>query len=165
MTKKTTDINKRVYKIEGQIRSLKKVKAELLKRYDKLDSIFNSAERFKDLPPRHLWPLNYRIKSEPEKVDDFLDLFAGKFQLSFSDLSGPNRRAETVNARHVAMWFLKLNTPYSYKAIGAMFHRDHSTALHACRKVENLLEINDHMSKFAADIAHITALEIWPTND
>jgi chromosomal replication initiation ATPase DnaA len=112
-----------------------------------------------------LWPLNYRIKAEPEKVNVWLDIFAVKHNLKTQDLSGLCRLAQIVTARHVAMWFLKNNTPFSYKAIGEIFNRDHSTALHAYRKIENLLEIGDQMSKFSVDIAHLTALEIWPVKD
>lgn len=158
-------LNRRIYKLERQIRGLKEKNADLQNKHDKVERIFNNAERFKDLPPRESWPLNYRIKADPKKVDIWLYKFAEKHQLEPSDLNGKTRVSEVVNARHVAIWFLKINTPYSFKAIGEIFHRDHSTALHAHNKIENLLFIGDQMSKFSADVAHLTALEVWPVKD
>ena len=158
-------LNQRIYKLERQLRGLKGKNLELQNKHDKVERIFNNAERFKELPPRKLWPLNYRIKAEPNKVDDWLTKFAEKHQLKPEHLSHSSRIAEIVNARHVAMWFLKVNTPYSFKAIGEIFNRDHSTALHAHRKIENLLFIGDRMVKFSVHVAHLTALEVWPVKN
>ena len=58
-------LNQRIYKLERQLRGLKGKNLELQNKHDKVEKIFNNAERFKELPPRKLWPLNYRIKAEP----------------------------------------------------------------------------------------------------
>ena len=158
-------LNRRLYKLERQLRGLKGKNHDLQNKHDKVERIFNNAERFKDLPPRKLWPLKYRIKAEPKKVELWLTKFSEKHEIKRANLSASSRVAEIVNARHVAMWFLKVNTSNSFKAIGEIFDRDHSTALHAHKKVENLLFIGDSQIKFSVDVAHFTALEVWPVND
>jgi len=159
------ELNARIKTLERKVKGLQNRGEDLQRQHDKLDKIFNNAERFKELPPRDLWPLNYRIKAEPAKVNDWLSIYADKHHLKLEDLKGPCREAQIVTARHVAMWFLKINTPYSFKTIGGTFNRDHSTALHAHAKIERFLEIGDHLSKYSVDIANLTALEIWPVKD
>ncbi len=54
---------------------------------------------------------------------------------------GRERKREIVQARHVGMYFSKKMTGHSLATIGRYFGgKDHSTVLHACRCVENLME-------------------------
>ncbi len=54
---------------------------------------------------------------------------------------GRSRNREIVQARHVGMYFSKKLTGHSLATIGRYFGgKDHSTVIHACRCVENLME-------------------------
>jgi chromosomal replication initiator protein len=58
--------------------------------------------------------------------------------LEVSTICQPTRRRELVNARQIAMYFIKQYTQLSLAEIGEYFpHGDHATVLHSVRKVEN----------------------------
>jgi len=57
------------------------------------------------------------------------------------DLRGATRQRAVVQARHVAIYLSRQLTEWSLQQIGAYYGgRDHSTVLHACRKVEEQLK-------------------------
>lgn len=65
---------------------------------------------------------------------------ARHFRLKAADLKSASRRQVIVRARGVAIYLGRLLTTESLDRLGAHFGgRDHSTALHACRKTEELL--------------------------
>ena len=63
------------------------------------------------------------------------------YGLTPKDLAGSSRRKQHVLARSMAMYLLRATTPLSYQDIGGFFgKRDHSTVMHACRKIDSLVE-------------------------
>lgn len=65
---------------------------------------------------------------------------ADKFNVDISDLKGKCRSADIVLPRQVAMYLMRDLTDYSLPSIGKAFGgRDHSTVLHACKKIEEKL--------------------------
>lgn len=57
--------------------------------------------------------------------------------VSLFDIRSPRRNATTVLARQVAMYISKMTTSRSLPEIGRLFgRRDHTTVLHAVRKIE-----------------------------
>ncbi len=56
-----------------------------------------------------------------------------------------NRRTVTVvHPRHVAIYLARELTPHSFPMIGRAFSgRDHTTCLHACRKIEKLIQCDE----------------------
>ena len=70
-----------------------------------------------------------------------LDATAEKFGLSKEDIIGQRRHRPLVTARQIAMYVFRELTELSYPAIAREFGgRDHTTVLHACRKIEQLRE-------------------------
>ena len=68
---------------------------------------------------------------------------ASHFQLRTGTLLGPSRSGRVVFPRHLAMYLCRrlVNSPYA--DIGAAFSgRDHTTVMHACAAVEELLRRN-----------------------
>lgn len=60
------------------------------------------------------------------------------------DITGPSRKGNFVLARQKIMWTLKQVTKSSYPEIGSRFGgRDHTTVLHACRKIKAMIEAGD----------------------
>ena len=52
---------------------------------------------------------------------------------------GPRSNSPLLRARHIAMFVARHLTPQSLPAIGRAFDRDHTTVLHAVRKVDQLV--------------------------
>jgi hypothetical protein len=77
--------------------------------------------------------------------------------VTMTDLLAHRRAAKLVRKRHIAMYLASALTGRSLPEIGRAFgNRDHTTILHAKRKVASLLEAGDE--KLAADIAKIECL-------
>ncbi len=74
----------------------------------------------------------------PITADLVIDLTAEMFGFGREQLIGPSRRRPLVEARQVAMYVTRDVTDLSFPDIGRAFgDRDHTTVMHACRKVED----------------------------
>ncbi len=63
------------------------------------------------------------------------------YTLSLEELCGKSRKKEIVLPRQIAMYLLRKENHASFPTIGEYFGgRDHTTAMHACEKIEKLLE-------------------------
>jgi chromosomal replication initiator protein len=73
------------------------------------------------------------------KIEDIQKLVANHYNVSRSDLLSSRRTAAVVRPRQIAMFLSKILTPRSLPEIGRRFGgRDHTTVLHAVRKIEGL---------------------------
>ena len=79
---------------------------------------------------------------------------ANYFNLTVADLTGSNRTASVALARQVAMYLCRDQTELSLPKIGALFGRDHTTVMHAYRKIA-LMMIKDRV--IFNTIAELTA--------
>jgi chromosomal replication initiator protein len=78
---------------------------------------------------------------EPRKVkiEDIQRLVANHYNVSKSDILSSRRTATVVRPRQIAMYLSKALTLRSLPEIGRRFGgRDHTTVLHAVRKIESL---------------------------
>jgi chromosomal replication initiator protein len=74
------------------------------------------------------------------KIEDIQRVVARQYNVSRSDLLSSRRTANVVRPRQVAMYLAKTMTLRSLPEIGRRFGgRDHTTVLHAVRKIENLI--------------------------
>ncbi len=81
-------------------------------------------------------------------VDEIQKLTADHFGLKQSDLLSERRTRSVARPRQVAMWLCKQHTTRSYPDIGRRFGgRDHTTVLHAVKKVEELLTSDDQIAR------------------
>jgi len=75
------------------------------------------------------------------------------FQIPVDQVKSKLRKREIVQARQVAMFFAKDMTKASLKNIGSHFgNRDHSTVIHACQTVNDLMETD---KKYKRDVDEI----------
>jgi chromosomal replication initiator protein len=82
-----------------------------------------------------------RQKVARPQVREIAAATARHFSLKLGELRGPARRRPVVLARDVAMFLTRQLTKESLHAIGQYFGgRDHTTVLHGCGKVEQLLQ-------------------------
>ncbi len=80
---------------------------------------------------------------EPRRVriEDIQRIVARHFNVSKADLLSSRRTRTIVRPRQIAMYLAKVLTPRSLPEIGRRFGgRDHTTVLHAVRKIEGLIE-------------------------
>jgi chromosomal replication initiator protein len=74
-------------------------------------------------------------------VENIQKVVAQYYQLRVSDLLSKRRTRNIARPRQMAMHLAKTLTQHSLPEIGDAFGgRDHTTVLHACRKIESLCE-------------------------
>ena len=79
---------------------------------------------------------------------------AKHFQLAMTDLKGQSRQKTVVRARSLAMYLCRELTGASYAEVGQFFGgRDHTTVLHACRKISGQIGEDSALRELAEDLA------------
>ena len=81
-----------------------------------------------------------QIKQKQVGIEQIQEVVAAKYDLKTSELLSSSRAANIAKARHVAMFLSKKLTTKSLPEIGKLFGgKDHTTVLHACRKIEEMV--------------------------
>jgi chromosomal replication initiator protein len=82
-----------------------------------------------------------------------ITMVAAHFDLEYIEIISERRTQRVVLPRQIAMWISYKNTTRSLPEIGRKFgDRDHTTILHAVRKIEKMIETNPN---FAAHVREI----------
>jgi chromosomal replication initiator protein len=82
------------------------------------------------------------------KIEEIQRVVARQYNVSRADLLSSRRTANVVRPRQVAMYLAKLLTLRSLPEIGRRFGgRDHTTVLHAVRKIENLVNTDSALAE------------------
>ena len=85
------------------------------------------------------------------KIDDILKIVGRHFNVARTDLLSPRRARSVVVPRQVGMYLAKKMTSRSLPEIGRRFGgRDHSTVLHAVRKIDDQIKTDDRLAKEVA---------------
>jgi chromosomal replication initiator protein len=85
------------------------------------------------------------------KIDDILKIVGRHYNVARSDLLSPRRSRAVVVPRQIGMYLAKKLTPRSLPEIGRRFGgRDHSTVLHAVRKIEDQMRTDDRLARDVA---------------
>jgi chromosomal replication initiator protein len=80
-----------------------------------------------------------RTETKRLKIEDIQAVVARKYAVRRADMLSARRTANVVRPRQIAMYIAKTLTPRSLPEIGRLFGgRDHTTVLHAVRKIEAL---------------------------
>lgn len=75
------------------------------------------------------------------------------FGIKLHDLKAKKRTKEIANARQIAMYIAKQNTPLSLSEIGKYFGgKDHATVIYACRQVEAKRGKDENLNKSIENI-------------
>jgi len=83
------------------------------------------------------------ITKKVNTVENIRDVVCDYFSLSVDAISTKSRKREVVQARQIAMYLSKQLTRSSLASIGlAIGQRDHATVLHACKIVNDLMDID-----------------------
>ena len=74
------------------------------------------------------------------RIEDIQRIVAKHYNVSRQELVSNRRTRVIVKPRQIAMYLAKMLTPRSFPEIGRRFGgRDHTTVLHAVRKIEELI--------------------------
>ena len=79
-------------------------------------------------------------QDKPITSQMIIDFTAAHFQMSVEELTGPGRAQSVATARQIAMYLCRELTDLSLPKIGLQFGgRDHTTVMHADRKIRDLI--------------------------
>lgn len=81
----------------------------------------------------------------PVTLDLILEVTTQIFGFTREQLTGTSRRKPLVEARQIAMYATRKMTDLSFPEIGRNFDRDHTTVMHACKKIESHLSEKKHI--------------------
>ncbi|MDQ0505969.1 hypothetical protein QOZ94_002773 [Xanthobacter agilis] len=93
-------------------------------------------------------------------VRDIIATVADYYEIRAYDLLSQRRTRPLIIPRQIAMYFARELTPKSLPEIGGYFGgRDHTTVLHAARKIERLIKLNPELAE------SVVALRMQLTGD
>jgi chromosomal replication initiator protein len=76
-------------------------------------------------------------------IEQIRDVVCEHFGLKIEEMLSKRRDRELAQARQIAMYLAKCHTKHSLSSIGELIgKRDHATVLHACKVVNDLMEID-----------------------
>jgi chromosomal replication initiator protein len=85
-----------------------------------------------------------------EKIQNVVCMY---FNIDMREIHSKSRKREIVQARQVAMFLSKKYTDYSYSHIGNLVgKRDHATVLHACRAIQDSIDVDKSFRLKMTDI-------------
>jgi chromosomal replication initiator protein len=109
-----------------------------------------------DLAAAAVRDLSHTPEAIRVRIEDILQIIGRHYSVSRADLLSPRRARSIVRPRQIGMYLAKKLTSRSLPEIGKRFGgRDHSTVLHAVRKIEDLLKADE---KLAREIALLTRM-------
>tara|TARA_B100000029_G_scaffold302727_1_gene295558 strand:- start:3497 stop:4888 length:1392 start_codon:yes stop_codon:yes gene_type:complete len=95
--------------------------------------------------------INSNIKSI--NVESIQNLVASHFNLNIQELLSPRRSRSLARPRQIAMYLAKQYTTNSLPDIGRKFsNRDHTTVIHAVKKIEELIKKDDEIRQSIVEI-------------
>lgn len=94
---------------------------------------------------RSFVPTTPRRSITPKRI---LDIVTAYYDITSDDLVGKSREKRLAFPRQVAMYLLREETKCSYPSIGThLGGRDHTTAMHACTKITELLASDEQLKQ------------------
>ena len=89
-------------------------------------------------------------------MDSIIKTVVGYYGVKVSDVLSKKRNRMVATPRQVAMYFCKELTNHSFPEIGvALGGRDHTTVLHACKKIKQLTDSSTDISDDVSNILRI----------
>jgi len=96
------------------------------------------------------------VQAKLVTIENIQKTVAEYFKIRLADLSGKSRSRSIARPRQIAMSIAKELTTKSLPEIGQAFGgRDHTTVLHACRKINELKESDGAVKEDCANLIRI----------
>lgn len=77
------------------------------------------------------------VKNQYLTALNIIDACIDYFDITRTSLLSKTRKKEVSACRHVAMYLVRKYTRYSHEKSGKLFNRDHTTVIHAERRVRD----------------------------
>ena len=88
-------------------------------------------------------------------IERIMKKVAEHFRVKTQDLLGSSRSRSVAMPRQIAMYLSRDLTNHSFPEIGSFFgKKDHSTVMHACRKISRECENNEEFRRFLDRLSH-----------
>ena len=87
-------------------------------------------------------------------IDEIQKKVAEYFNISVKEMQSSRRARNVARPRQIAMYLAKQLTSRSLPEIGRKFDRDHTTVMHAVRKVEELIVEDTSMAESVENLRH-----------
>lgn len=91
------------------------------------------------------------------------------YEIPVEDLMTNARFYDIIKPKHIAIYLIRKYSNLSFRSIGILFNKDHSTSIHACNSVRNQIYL---YKDYAEEIAEIEdrlffgeEVEIFMEND
>jgi chromosomal replication initiator protein len=95
----------------------------------------------------------FSVRRGPTSMDDVAQLVTEHFDVRLSELQSKKRHKAIAWPRQVSMYLTRRITKRSLQDIGGFYGgRDHSTVLHAIKKVEEALKLDPGLQNLIADL-------------
>ncbi len=137
-----TEIKRSIRELEGAL--------NIILAHQKLNKEMPSFEKAKSLLRN--------ITSSPKKninAKKIIKAVTNFYDLSINEITSSSRKHEIVKPRQVAMYLLREELESSFPFIGRKFGgRDHTTAIHSCRKIKKELEKDKKLEEEIELIKH-----------
>ncbi len=86
-------------------------------------------------------------------VESIQNMVASHFNLNIQELLSPRRSRSLARPRQIAMYLAKQHTTNSLPDIGRKFsNRDHTTVIHAVKKIDELIKKDDEIRQNVAEL-------------
>ena len=137
-------------KIVNNIRELEGALNRIWANYEltgKIINIENATDLLSDILGAH---------EKNVSIDDIKQQVSSYFNLKLSDMSSSCRSINIARPRQIAMFLCKGLTTFSYPEIGKAFGgKDHTTVIHAVKKIETMLNNDNRIKKQVLDLKEI----------
>ena len=77
-----------------------------------------------------------------ESATKYVDAVCGQLDIEVSEVISHNRNRLISDLRHVIMYVLRNEFDMTFSEVCSFLHRDHATAIHGTKKIQNLLDTN-----------------------
>jgi chromosomal replication initiator protein len=95
-------------------------------------------------------------ENKPITIEKIQDVVSNYFNIDLKEIQSKSRKREIVQARQVTMFLSKKYTDFSYSHIGNLVgRRDHATVLHACRAIQNSIDVDKSVRLAIKDIENL----------
>ena len=91
--------------------------------------------------------------NKPTNIETIQNIVAAHFNLNIQEMLSPRRSRSLARPRQIAMYLAKQHTTNSLPDIGRKFsNRDHTTVIHAVKKIEELVKKDNEIKQNIIEI-------------
>lgn len=96
----------------------------------------------------------YLKKAETDNINSekILKYISLRYGVKKEDITGAKRDAAIKNARHICAYLMRDMLNMTFKEIGAILRRHHSTIMDSCERIENQIKTNDVFRREMEDV-------------